>query len=107
MKQIEVFKRDNALVEFLAQHKGKGNYATTQEISDYLNSKGYAQKKGSINMLIRKVMFERHLPICSINSTGYYWGTTKQELLETVEDLRGRIQEMQNRIELLESFIID
>lgn len=57
--------------------------------------------------LIRKVMFERRLPICSANGKGYFWATTKEEIQMTIDDLQGRIEEMQNRIEHLKSFIIN
>lgn len=107
MKQLEKFKRDNSLVDFLFQHKGAQNVVSSKEICEYLNSKGYTTSLDNVNVLIRKVMLDRRLPICAINSKGYYWGTTKQEIQSSIDDLQGRIDEMTKRIEHLKSFIIE
>lgn len=106
MKQIDTFKRDNLLVDFIYQHKGAKNVVSTKEIAKYIEERGYKQKVETINMIIRRLVFERKLPICSINSKGYYWANTKQEILDTIADLEGRIAEMKNRIELLNSFVL-
>ena len=57
MKQSEVIKRDNLLVEFLREHKGAKNCVSNKEIAKYLNDKGYAIKVGSTHGVVRKVMF--------------------------------------------------
>lgn len=107
MTQIETLKRDNLLVDFLFQHKGKDNIVSSKQICEFLNERGYHIKPECINAIIRRVMFERRLPICSLNSKGYFWATTKEEIQKTIDDLQGRIEEMQNRIEHLKSFIIN
>lgn len=104
---IQSFKRDNLLVDFLFQHKGKDNIVSAKQICEFLNERGYHANPDAINMTIRKVMYERHLPICSANSKGYFWATTKEEIQMTIDDLQGRIEEMQNRIDHLQSFIIN
>ena len=106
MTLYEVFKRDNILVEFLYNHKGKENIVAKKEIAKHLEERGYKTKVSTINMKIRKLIFERKIPLCSINSKGYYWANTKQEILDTIADLEGRIDEMKNRIELLNSFVL-
>lgn len=107
MTQIQALKRDNLLVDFLCQHKGKDNIVSAKEICEFLNERGYRAKPDSINTIIRKVMFDRRLPICSANSKGYFWATSKGEIQATVDGLQGRIEEMQKRIEHLQSFIIN
>lgn len=107
MTQIQVLNRDNLLVDFIFQHKGKDNIVSAKEICEFLNERGYHAKPDAINVTIRKVMFERRLPICSANSKGYFWATTKEEIQATIDDLQGRIEEMQRRIEHLQSFIIN
>lgn len=107
MKQIELLKRDNLLVEFIFQHKGLRNVVSSKEICEFLNERGCYIKIDSVNVVVRRVMFERRLPICSANSKGYFWATTKEEIQMTIDDLQGRVNEMTNRIEHLKSFIIN
>lgn len=103
---IQALKRDNLLVDFLFEHKGIQNIVSAKAICEFLNERGYHASLGSIHQVIRKVMFERHLPICSVNSKGYFWATSKEEIQMSIDDLQGRVAEMTNRIELLQSFII-
>lgn len=107
MNQREVMKRDNVLVAFLAEHRGAGNLVSTSQICGHLNECGYKTQKDHIHSLIRKLMFERTLPICSINSKGYYWAETKDEIQMAIDEMQSRISEMQNRIELLKKFILN
>ena len=106
MKMSEVLKRDNLLVEFLREHKGGRSCVSSAEIAKYLNDKGYATKKQTVPSIIRKLMYERTLPICHKNSTGYFWAETREEIQASINDLEGRISEMQSHIEHLKSFII-
>lgn len=105
--QIETFERDNLLVDIIFHHKGKENIISAKEIVAILTENGYETRRSSIHQVIRKVMFERRLPICSANSKGYFWATSKEEIQMTIDDLQSRIAEMTNRIEHLQSFIIN
>lgn len=107
MTAIQIFKRDNLLVDFLFQHKGIQNIVSAKEICEFLSERGYPSKPQCINAVIRRVMFERHLPICSANAKGYYWAQTKEKIQMTIDDLQSRIEEMTNRVEHLQSFIIN
>lgn len=107
LTEIQVFKRNNLLVDFLFEHKGVQNIVSSKAICEFLNERGYHASLGLIHQIIRKVMFERRLPICSVNSTGYYWATSKEEIQMSIDDLQGRVAELTNRIELLQSFIIN
>lgn len=50
-------KRDNLLVDFLFQHKGKDNIVSAKEICDYLNENGYTAHQININIPIRRLMY--------------------------------------------------
>lgn len=102
---VETVKSDNALVEFLLSHKGKANVVSSREIAEYLTECGYQIKVGCVSAKVKRVMIERHLPICHLNSNGYFWASSKMELRESVADLESRIVAMQKHIEHLESFI--
>ncbi len=105
--QIKTLERDNLLVGTVYQHKGEQNVISSKQIATILKHNGYETKRDDIHKIIRKVVFERHLPICSINGKGYFWATTKEEIQMSIDDLQGRVAEMTNRIELLQSFIIN
>ena len=104
---VDTIKSDNVLVDLLAEHKGKTNVISSREIAEHLTACGYPIKQGCVSMKVGRGMFERHLPICHLNSHGYYWASCKAELRERVADLESRIVAMQQHIEHLESFIFD
>ena len=106
MKQVDVMKRDNILVSFLAQHRGGDECVSSKEIAEYLGEQGYKTLSDTVPTIVRKVMFERMLPICSLNSKGYFWAETQDEIQRSINELQGRIYEMQDRIELLNKFIL-
>lgn len=103
--RIETFKRDNALVDIIYQHKGKANAIGTQALKRALNEKGFKVKADSIHQIVKKVMVERRLPICAAVNHGYYWGISKQDIDFAVNELKSKIYALQERCELLESFI--
>ncbi len=105
--QAKVLARDNLLVSIIFRHKGKQNTISAKEIATILAENGYQTRSGFVHVIVRKVMLERHLPICSVNSKGYFWGETKEELQTAIDDLQGRIEETQSRIEILKSFVIN
>ena len=107
-KMEERIKLDNLVVQLLFEHKGKEHAVSGKEIATLLrenSEKGY--NYGSVTSFIRRIMIERRLPICHVNGMhgGYYWAKTKDELIESVKDLEGRIAPMQETIEHLQSFI--
>lgn len=105
-KRVNVIKRDNLLVSFLLSHKGGQNCVSSKEISKYLNENGYATTVNAVHGIIRRVMYERTLPICQLNSKGYFWAEKPEEIQASIDDLQGRIEEMQSRIEHLQHFIV-
>lgn len=104
---VDTINSDNALVDFLVEHKGKANVVSSREIAEYLTECGYQIKVGCVSAKVKRVMIERHLPICHLNSNGYFWASSKMELREIVADLESRIVAMQKHIKHLESFIFD
>lgn len=106
MTRAQTLKRDNLLVEFVKKHKGKDNCVSSKEIAEYLQENGYSLKSCSVNMVVRKLIFERCLPICSKNSKGYYWGMNRRDIETTISHLKSRIDELQNHIDILQNFII-
>ena len=105
--QIEAFNRDNALVNIIYQHKGRENAIGTQELARALNESGHEAKGDSLHVTVRRVVLERHLPICALTQHGYYWATSKQDLQSCIDELQGKINAMQERIDLLKSFICE
>lgn len=103
--KLETFKRDNLLVKFLKEHKGKANVVGAREIAKFLEENGYKSKFRCINNIVKRVMNERNLPICSLNSKGYYWATSQEEIQECIDDLQSRICAMQERIKHLKNFM--
>lgn len=107
MKRNETIKRDNALVEYILQHKGSQNAIPTETICKALAEQGYTIKASSLHTILTKIINERHLPICSLNGKGYYWAKTKQDVIDCIAHLQSRIDALQNHIEHLKNFIIE
>lgn len=104
---VDTIKSDNALVDFLVEHKGKANVVSSKEIAEHFTACGFPINASCAGTKVKRVMVERHLPICHLNSKGYYWASCKAELRESVADLERRIVAMQEHIKHLESFIFD
>ena len=105
--RYETFKRNNLLVDIIFQHKGSQNAIGTQELAHALNERGYSVKPDGIHLIVTKIVFERRLPICSMVHKGYYWGTSKQDIQNAIDELQCKIQGLQERIDLLKSFICE
>jgi hypothetical protein len=107
MKRTETVKRDNLLVEYLLEHKGRKNAVTRYDIAEYLTDNGYPQSAGTVHGIIERLIKERQLPICSANRKGYYWAKTKADILLSIDELQSRITAMQEHIEHLKNFIME
>lgn len=107
--ELEKFKIDNAVVDFLFEHKGKENAVTGKDILAVIRSVSTTDclYEGGASAFVRKLMLERRLPICHNRGRngGYYWAKTKEEILESISDLQGTISSIQETIEHLQSFI--
>lgn len=102
---VETIKSENVLVNFLLAHRGKENVVSSKEIARHLTENGFPIQVESANTKVKKVMMERHLPICHINGRGYYWASNKAELRESIGDLENRISAMRQYINHLKHFI--
>ena len=105
--RLETFQRDNCLVDIVFQHKGRENAIGTQELVRALNESGYKVQADHIHSIIKKVVLERHLPICALTQHGYYWATSKQDLQSCIDELQDKINGLQERIDLLKNFICE
>lgn len=105
--RINTFKRENCLVDIIFQHKGKGNAIGTKELALALSERGYKVPPDQVHGIVKKVMLERRLPICSNVTYGYYWATSKQDLQSAINELQDKIQGLQERIDLLKSFMFE
>lgn len=103
--RLKTHKRDNCLVDIIYSHKGKENAISTRELLRALEECGYKTKLDCIHTLVKKVMFERHLPICAMTHKGYYWAESKQDLQSCINELQDKIGGLQERIDILNSFI--
>lgn len=86
-------------------HKGIDNAVSQREIAIYLVENKYGIKEKYVNSIIRKLVNERKLPICSSNGKGYYWASTKSDIIHTINSLKGRCLELKEHIRILESFL--
>lgn len=107
MKRTDCIKRNNLLVAYLINHKGRENAVSRHEISKYLEKNGYNQKSSTVHILIANIIKERHLPICSVNGKGCYWAKTKADILASIDELQSRITAMTEHIEHLKNFIME
>ena len=104
-KSSYTFNRDALLVNIIRNRKGSKNVISAKEIAAILSKSGYKTTEGYIHTLVKKVMHESNLPICSLESKGYYWGVTRQDICEGVRTLQNKINSLQERIDILNSFI--
>ena len=107
MKRTETVKRDNLLVEYLLEHKGREKAVSRHDIAEYLTANGYEQKASTVHMLIASIIKERHLPICSTVAEGYFWAKSLAEIQAFIDHLHSRIDGLQEHIEHLKNFIME
>ena len=107
MKHTESFKRDNLLTEYLLAHKGIENAVTRHDIAKYLSENVYKQKPSTVHTIIYRIIRERHLPICSKQSYGYFCAKTKYDILTCIDELQARADSLLNHINHLKNFIME
>ena len=107
MKDIDTFKRDNALMDFLKKKRGKDNVTSSKEIAKYLNSIGYDIAPSTVHSIVNRIRDERILPICYINSRGYFWAKTPSDIKNTITDIDSRIQALIEHKKQLQSFLFE
>jgi hypothetical protein len=107
LNEIQTYKRDNLLVELLFKSKGKANVVSRYEIAKYLADNGYPSKPDCVHSIVRKVRNERKIPICHVNSEGYFWAENSQEIRDSIIDLEKRVAALNESIQFLKSFIFE
>ena len=101
----KVARDELAIIDFMLSHKGIENAVSSKELTCYLAEIGVEIHKTSAMHKLTRLAIERHLPICHDNKLGYYWATSKQDILHSIDDLQKRIDSLQNRIDHLRSFM--
>ncbi len=104
MKQMEVFKRDNLIVDIIRSHIGEENAIGGKELSKILEENGYSTRT-EIHTIVSKIIKERYLPICSLSGKGYYFPKNKQDIESAISHLQSRVDEIQSRIDFLKQFL--
>lgn len=104
-KKLITIERDDLLVEVLKAHKGRDNALSSRDIARMLSDNGFPTLSESVHGIVATVMFERHLPICSLSRKGYYWGITEEDITMAIEDLMGKADSLVARAKHLEGFI--
>ena len=99
-------KRDNCIIAILKEHRGVNNAIPTKEIAKQLQSKGFNTNANTVTEIVKQIMYERNLPICSSNTKGYFWASFKADLDHTISDLESRMIALQEHIEFLQQFYI-
>lgn len=106
-KSNQTLMRDNLALDFIRSHKGVENCVSKKVIASFLSQNGFEGSADIIHNIVLKLILERNVPICSVNSKGYYWATNQKEIKDSIADLRGRIEALQKRIDVLNTFIVN
>lgn len=106
-KSNQTLIRDNLVLDFIRSHKGVENCVSRNVIVSYLSQNSFESSADSIHNIVVKLILERNVPICSVNSKGYYWATNQEEIKDSIADLQGRIEALQKRIDVLNTFIVN
>lgn len=105
--ELNAFKRDNCLVDFIREHKGEANAVSGKEIARYLDENGFPTKTEQVHSLVSRVKIERGLPVCIASYSGYYWATSTKDIKQSIEVLQKRVDGILRHIEHLKSFLIE
>lgn len=97
--------RDMALLGILAQHLGKANPITADEVAKHMTEMDHPLQPRSVGNAIRSLMMAYNIPICGINKSGYYWATADAEIQETIANLESRQTTLSERIAHLKKFV--
>lgn len=107
LNHAQVMKRDDALINYLYNHKGVENCVSSKEIAEYITAQGYPLKINTVHGVVARLVTEKHLPVCSYNANGYYWAASKNDIKIAIADLESRINAMQERANALKAFLFE
>ena len=105
MTRRETYKRDSLLKNLIYKHKGLENAIKTREICKQFNEWGKPINARSLPQIIKRLRYERGLPICYQRGKGYFWATSKKDIQITIEDLQSQIYALQTTINFMKGFI--
>lgn len=106
-KRLNIYKRDNLIVDILKNHMGSENGIEGAEICKILSDNGFSIKKTHIRNEIERIRKERHLPIWYKKGCGFFWFGRAEEVKEAIAKLNSTINTLQDTIELLQRFIFE
>ena len=108
MKKEDLIKRDACILSFLQKHRGRENAVTSSVIIKHLDGYGYhISDNSSLRKIIRKAMYEYSAPICHTTNTGYFWATSREDILVAISDIEGRISALNEHLIHLKKFIVN
>lgn len=96
--------RDNLLVKFLQQHRGRRICVSSKVICEFMKNNGYEMKPTTLFPHVHRLMYERNLPICYIAMKGYYIAENSEDITPVIADLKKRINGHQKHIDFLLQF---
>ena len=106
MNRYDSFKMNMKTLEFLRANKGKENIKSRKDIKKFLDAEGYSLSEGSVPILVERVRVRFNAPICFINSKGYFYAASREEIQDTVDDLERRRAALKEHVEFLKSFML-
>ena len=104
-RKLETYQRDDEIVRILNAHRGRRNAIGANEIRKCLRLKGYSVQSHTVRTRIKKIMYERHMPVCFDNSKGYYLPSCREDVLAVIADCESRIDALKEHINHLNQFI--
>lgn len=104
-KTKETFEMDTLVVNTLRKHIGKDNAIGGEELYIILRNNGYVVNRRSIVSIIKRIIEQRYIPVCSLNGNGYYLPNCKEDIVQAIAHLQARVDGLNNRINFLKQFI--
>lgn len=97
-KKIETFERDNLIVSIIFQRQGKENAISIRDLATALNEKGYTVRENAVHYIVKNIIFERHLPICSLIGYGYWWGEQGKMFKRLLMGCKAKLMDCKNAL---------
>ena len=107
MTTRKTYMKDSLLKNLIHKHKGLENAISTNQICTQFNEWGKPINARSLPQIIKRLRYERGLPICYKRGKGYFWAKTKQDIFTTIEDLQNQIYALHTTINFMKGFILE
>lgn len=107
MTRKQLYKRDSLLKGVLIKHKGFENAISTRAIIEEMRERGYEIKARALPQVIKKLRWERGLPISYARGKGYFLAKTKKDIQTAIEDMQKQIDSLKTTINFLRGFVFE